>query len=74
MRFAGVTTGVLGRPMEWAELHQGELLLNWKLLAAEGEFNRIAPLSCVFSKEMSLPVADRNAADGARAARMMAAW
>jgi hypothetical protein len=30
--------------MEWAEIHQAELAENWKTLAAEGKFRRIAPL------------------------------
>ena len=35
---------VLGLVMEWAELHQAELLENWTTLALEGKFKHIAPL------------------------------
>ena len=35
---------VLGLVMEWAELHQAELLENWMTLALEGKFKHIAPL------------------------------
>jgi hypothetical protein len=35
---------VLGLVIEWAELHQDELLANWTTLADEGTFARIAPL------------------------------
>ena len=35
---------VLGLVIEWAEIHQAELLENWTSLAAEGKFRRIAPL------------------------------
>ena len=36
---------VLGLVIEWAELHQGELLANWTTLASEGTFTRIEPLT-----------------------------
>ena len=35
---------VFGLVMEWAEIHQAELMENWTTLAAEGKFRRIAPL------------------------------
>lgn len=35
---------VTGLVMEWAEMHQAELMENWTMLAAEGSFRRIAPL------------------------------
>jgi len=35
---------VLGLLIEWAELHQLELMENWTTLAARGTFRRIAPL------------------------------
>ena len=35
---------VLGLTMEWAEMHQAELMQNWKSLADTGTFDRIAPL------------------------------
>jgi len=35
---------VLGLVMEWARLHQAELLANWTMLAEEGMFERIPPL------------------------------
>ena len=35
---------VLGLVIEWAQMHQRELLENWTMLAAEGKFRRIAPL------------------------------
>lgn len=35
---------VLGLVIEWAEMHQAELMMNWTSLAAEGKFSRIAPL------------------------------
>lgn len=35
---------VLGLVVEWAELHEDELLANWTTLASEGTFTRIAPL------------------------------
>jgi len=36
---------VLGLVMEWANLHQHELMSNWKSLASSGTFARIAPLT-----------------------------
>lgn len=35
---------VLGLVMEWAEIHQAELMDNWTSLALQGKFKRIAPL------------------------------
>lgn len=35
---------VLGLVMEWAKLHQSELIANWTALASAGTFTRIAPL------------------------------
>ena len=35
---------VLGLVIEWAELHQDELLENWTSLTASGTFKRIEPL------------------------------
>ena len=35
---------VLGLVMEWAELHQKELMENWKTIAATGKYVAIAPL------------------------------
>ena len=35
---------VLGLVMEWAGLHQAELLANWTKLAETGMFERIPPL------------------------------
>jgi hypothetical protein len=35
---------VLGLVIEWAEMHQHELLQNWTTLVTEGKFQRIAPL------------------------------
>lgn len=35
---------VLGLVIEWAELHQTELLQNWISLASAGTFRRIQPL------------------------------
>lgn len=35
---------VLGLVMEWAEIHQAELLGNWTGLARDGTFKRIPPL------------------------------
>ncbi|HVB49367.1 MAG TPA: DUF4160 domain-containing protein [Burkholderiales bacterium] len=35
---------VLGLVIEWAEMHQAELLQNWTSLATTGTFKRIAPL------------------------------
>ena len=39
-----VPSRVLGLAIEWAELHQLELLANWRSLATEGTMKRIAPL------------------------------
>jgi hypothetical protein len=35
---------VLGLIMEWAELHQAELMDNWTSLVSTGSFKRIEPL------------------------------
>ena len=35
---------VLGMVLEWAELHQSELLHNWNTLQTTGEFDKITPL------------------------------
>lgn len=35
---------VLGLVIEWAELHKGELLSNWKSLRTSGQFQKVAPL------------------------------
>lgn len=44
MRGGSLPPRVLGLVMEWAEIHQSELMGNWTSLAAEGKFKRIAPL------------------------------
>ena len=36
---------VMGLAMEWARLHQAELLENWKMLQDNGKFFKIAPLT-----------------------------
>lgn len=35
---------VLGLVIEWAELHQQELLTNWNSIRASGEFRKVDPL------------------------------
>ena len=44
LREGNLPPRVLGLVMEWAEMHQAELMKNWTSLAAEGKFGRIAPL------------------------------
>jgi hypothetical protein len=44
LRDGSLPPRVLGLVMEWAEMHQVDLMKNWTLLAAEGKFSRIAPL------------------------------
>jgi len=44
LRDGNLPPRVLGLVMEWAEMHQAELMKNWTSLAAEGKFSRIAPL------------------------------
>ena len=44
LREGNLPPRVLGLVMEWAEMHQAELMGNWTSLAAEGKFRRIAPL------------------------------
>ena len=36
---------VMGLAMEWARLHQTELLENWNMLQENGKFNKIEPLT-----------------------------
>ena len=36
---------VMGLAMEWARLHQAELLENWKTVQENGKFYRISPLT-----------------------------
>ena len=36
---------VIGLAMEWARLHQTELLENWNMLQEYGKFNKIEPLT-----------------------------
>jgi hypothetical protein len=36
---------VLGLVMEWAELHQRELMDNWNLIQTIGKYNKIQPLT-----------------------------
>ena len=36
---------VVGLAMEWARLHQTELLENWNMLQEYGKFNKIDPLT-----------------------------
>jgi len=35
---------VMGLVMEWASIHQDELLADWDLACSQAELNRIAPL------------------------------
>jgi len=35
---------ILGLVMEWADLHKEELINNWNLIKATGDFNKIQPL------------------------------
>jgi len=44
LREGNLPPRVLGLVMEWAEMHQAELMENWTSLAAEGKFRRIPPL------------------------------
>ena len=44
LRQGSLPPRVLGLVIEWAEIHQAEVLLNWTTLATEGKFMRIAPL------------------------------
>ena len=44
LREGNLPPRVLGLVMEWAEMHQADLMKNWTSLAAEGKFGRIAPL------------------------------
>jgi hypothetical protein len=44
LRDGSLPPRVLGLVMEWAEMHQADLMKNWTSLAAEGKFSRIAPL------------------------------
>jgi len=36
---------VMGLAIEWARLHQDELLENWNMVKDSGNFNKIAPLT-----------------------------
>lgn len=36
---------ILSLVIEWAALHQDELLINWHWMQTSGEFRRIAPLT-----------------------------
>ncbi|MDR1834824.1 MAG: DUF4160 domain-containing protein [Fusobacteriaceae bacterium] len=36
---------VLGFVLEWAHMHQKELLQNWKSLKESGDFSKISPLT-----------------------------
>ena len=44
LREGNLPPRVLGLVIEWAEMHQAELMENWTSLAAEGKFRRIPPL------------------------------
>lgn len=44
LREGALPPRVLGLVMEWAEMHQAELAVNWTMLAEKGIFNKIAPL------------------------------
>lgn len=44
MRDGYLPPRVLGLAMEWAEMHQKELMENWTTLSKAGTFKRIAPL------------------------------
>lgn len=44
LREGNLPPRVLGLVIEWAEMHQAELLENWTSLAAEGKFRHIPPL------------------------------
>ena len=44
LREGSLPPRVLGLVIEWAEMHQADLMENWTSLAAEGNFKRIAPL------------------------------
>jgi len=36
---------VMGLAIEWARLHQAELLENWNMIKDSGKYNKIAPLT-----------------------------
>jgi len=36
---------VMGLAIEWARLHQNELLENWNMIQESGKFNKIEPLT-----------------------------
>jgi hypothetical protein len=44
LREGSLPPRVLGLVMEWARIHQAELVANWTALAERGMFERIAPL------------------------------
>lgn len=44
LRDGHLPSRVLGLVIEWAEMHQQELLENWEALKTTGTFNKINPL------------------------------
>jgi len=36
---------VMGLAMEWARLHQAELLENWEMVKADGKYFKVEPLT-----------------------------
>lgn len=55
LREGSLPPRVLGLVMEWAEMHQAELMKSWTSLAAEGRFGRIPQLSRVAAVQMLVP-------------------